>query len=852
MNTTRHFIGAIKQRADAIVGPLEPNMPSMGLFIVVWHIGCIIVSLRHGSYHGYENVFMRTLMAATGLPLVLFRQLPRFAKRYFSLYCLVYLNLFSSYFCFFMAMKSGWSPDWTMSSLVSIMLMIVVVCDWLFIAPLTGFALLLAYLTVAITDGRIRYTYIESSLPAIIFGITGCIIVTLWKEERHKLRISLMKSLSGSIAHEMRTPLNAITLASGAIKAMLPEHLGNTSCATGTVNLQEETLQRIHDIIGKGDETIRRSNKIIDSLLSSLNGNDIDRRHFRLSSAATTIRTAIDNFGFEQPDDRRLLEARLSNDFEFFGDPDLFTHVLFNLVGNALYYRNRPEFRIEITLSEGGASNRITVRDTGPGIPAEKLELIFNQFYTAGKTGGNGLGLAFCRRVVESFGGTIICRSDFGKWTEFIIELPGSESETVRHLQHEVLGSKKVLIVDDQVPNRLLLAKFLTDMNCMAEQAANGRAALDMAAKTCYDLILMDIEMPVLNGDDAVRKLRTGQGLELSMALHYRDVPIIGVTGLAENEAIRRTIYSGMDDYLLKPVSRKTLKKYVERAFFSDRPGQAEPQLVGISGAAILVVDDNATSRTCLKALLEPLGYKVFLAENGQAALESICNDTIDLVILDMQMPLMDGLETAKAIRNGKSGICRDLPIISLSGYSDEQSAMNARKNGIDVHLGKPVNRHKLATAIANLLSRTEKFSTNRAEGNATPWLALEKLPILDLAVIHELENLGDTAFLSKLFGLFIQEAEQLIREIDEACRNQEREKARRTCHTLKGSAGSVGAARMQNIAMAMDELLRNQRCPKTEGWIDYLVQVFRQTETACRKQRERPPVKKGAAAVTP
>ena len=839
MASLRNIIEDLERRMTLIYEHSEPLIPVIGLFTIIWHIACFFI---WGNLlpQLYESLPLRLFQAGLALPLMFHSRFKHTLAKFYPPYYLFLLSLASPYFFFFMTLKNECSTVWVMSTLTGCLVLIPFIYDWLFICILMPMAFLLAQYSVVLLDGGIRYTHmVPDYIPIYLFGITGSLVGARWTHSRHETRVTLMKSLSGTIAHEMRSPLNAITLAIDSIKSMLPKRLAHGGTGT-SVTIPEAVLNSIHGIIDQGGKTIRQSNKIIDSILASLNGNAIDRRQFSNHSAGTVIKTVIGTYGFESPGDRRLVNVDITRDFEFFGDRDLLSHTLFNLLNNALYYRAKPGFRIDIFTQTGTYGSRIIFRDTGPGVAPDKREAIFGQFFTAGKSGGNGLGLSFCRRVVESFGGSIICRSSFGEWTEFVIDLPACDSITVGEIKRELLAEKRVLVVDDQASNRITLGKYLADMNFRIDQAENGKISLEMAAKNRYDLILMDVEMPVLNGDDAARRLRAGSDLEPSLALHYRDIPIIGITGLPENEAKRRTIQSGMDRYALKPIGRAKLGALIDNIFFSEKPEKQDKPLSGVTGTSILLVDDNIMARELLKALLEPLGYRIFQAENGMMAIDLLRELPIDLIIMDLEMPVMGGIDTARAIRNdnasARSDQFREVPIISLSGYTDEQTIAQVRESGINLHLGKPTPKHQLINAISTLLTRAARPAEDPPAESASTDLRLHELetvPLLDQAILDGLEGLGDEEFLGQLFNLFVQDAGKIIEELEEACRRNDHEQVRRSSHTLKGSAASIGAARLKVIATIVNGGFHEQRCPDGGDWIEDLRNVYELTARA-------------------
>lgn len=832
MRNQYSILNKLSLRANTVFENFEPIIPFIGVFGVAWHLAAY-VSWTFIFPQVYESLTLRLILIALILPMLLYTYLKRSMAGFYPVYYLLYNLFVTPFFFFFMTLKNEWSTIWTMTTLCSIPVIIMISADLWYIGICLTSAYALAHLSVVSLDGAVRYTHFEwSYMPVFLFTLTGSLIAASWTHINHQLRIRIMKSLGGTIAHEMKAPLNAITIAIDAIRTMLPEQREHT-IEGALITIPEAALTGIHDIIDKEAETIRRSNKIIDSILTSLNGSIIDRREFRCCPVVRSILTAIDTYGFDSVEDRNRVHLHLEKEFDFFGDRDLFSHCLFNLLNNALYYRNRSGFRIDISTIELDQSNRIIVRDNGPGVSPDLLDKIFDQFYTYGKSSGNGLGLAFCRRIAESFGGTITCRSVPGEWTEFIFDLPKYDSPKVEQLKQEQLARKQILIVDDQAPNRILLTRRLAEMNCHCDEAANGKIALEMAAKKRYDLILMDIEMPVLNGDEAVRQLRTGEGVEPSMSLYYWEIPIIGVTALPEAEAKLRTRRAGMDGYILKPLGKQELRDIVDRCFFGEIIERQELPLTGIENAAILLVDDTLMTREFLKALLEPLGYRIFQADNGMMAIDMLKELPIDLVIMDLEMPVMGGIAAAEEIRNNEQDRLRRVPIISLSGHTDPKTVLRTKQAGIDLHLGKPVRKHELLRAMVKLMTRErdrQAAITDETSQTSEAWPELGKVQVLDRSAI---EGIGDKELITHLVRLFIEDSCTIVGELEEALHTNDRNNALRASHKLKGSAASIGATRLQALAACINDRLHDEDYPNTGGWPERLQEVYAITSEA-------------------
>jgi two-component system, CAI-1 autoinducer sensor kinase/phosphatase CqsS len=833
------LMASLRQRAQDVLDHSEPNMPALGYYASISFLLWAVV-LVWMIPQPYENLGFRVLESVLALPLIFYRSLPGFLRKPFPFYFLFYTLFTCPFFFFFMTMKNEWSQVWTTTALGGLMVIIVIAYDWLFITLFMTLAYLAAYATVMLQDGAVRYTHLDwTYMVSFVFSVSGVMVATRWMRSYQEMRFTILKSLGGTIAHEMRNALNAVALGIESVRSHLP--MKPTEAAEGRQEtvIPDASLIRIYDTINVGTDTIQQADKVIESILWSLTGKRIDQGQFRQLTAAGAIRSALDGYVFSSDGERSFVNVDDSYDFDFLADQDLFSSLMTNLLHNALYYRYVDGFRIDISTKTLATGNRIVFRDSGPGIEPDRLERVFQPFYTYGKPGGNGIGLAYCRRIVSSFSGRITCRSEVGRWTEFVIDLPAYDTKTVEFLKYEILGDKKVLIVDDQPANRILLKKVLSDMNCSCDQAVNGLVAIEMARKTRYDLILMDIEMPELNGDEAVYRLRHGIGIKSSFAQHYIDVPIVGITALPEEEGRRRAWGSGMDECLFKPIRKQEIAPVVEKYFFSERKAKATmPTNIKMEGT-ILIVEDNMVSREFLKAMLESLGLKVSQAENGKRALELLETVAPDLIIMDMEMPVMDGIEASRIIRAGESPRLlrsRQIPIIMLSGYTDKDAVIAARETDINCYLGKPVRKQDLVKAISDILYQREVRHQPEAPTDipaCSTWKEIECVEILDLSAIECLRELGDEEFMANLFRLFIEETNRIIDDLEDACGKQDWPRAIRANHTMKGSAANIGASRILSMTTRISKALHEGRRPAEDDWTDYLRKVCRLTGEA-------------------
>jgi two-component system CAI-1 autoinducer sensor kinase/phosphatase CqsS len=833
----------LKNKARDIIEHAEPNLGLIGLFGFLGYPVYYLI-WAYIFPQPYENLALRLFCAIISLPWAIYRILPKQLKEIFPLYFFLSLFIVIPYFFSFMMLKNEWSVVWVMSLLTGIFLLTMFIANWVLISSMTVGGFIAAYLTLLVLDGKVSFTYFKFEyIPIFLFSIAGGIIANHKQQRAQRSKLALMRSLSGSIAHEMRNPLNAITNAIASVQNTLPVKPGSDAAAKSYYRLSHSGLIHIHNIIEESSHTLNSANKIIDSILNSLQGGQIVADEFIRIKSEDAINAAITRFPYNDSKEKKFISFNNIRSFDFFGDRDLFFFVLFNLLKNALYYKDKLNFGIEITTDATTANNIIRVRDNGPGIKKKNTELIFESFYTSNKKGGNGLGLSFCKRVVESFEGSITCDSKEGEWTEFTITLPKYHSKTVREIKNKILCKKRILVTDDQLSSRLIITKYLADLHCQIDHADNGLQAIAMLSENRYDLIFMDFEMPFLNGDRAVKLIRSAQNIDPSLALYYRDAPIIGITALPQPEAEARGRKCGMNEVLAKPVSKIAIRKIIDKYFFSEvLPLRNDIEEKIVSGKQILLVDDNVTSRKIMSELLEHYGYRIEQAVNGREALEFLDKKDFDLILMDVEMPVMDGVEAAKAIRRGdnfarfRSG--KSIPIIALTGNNDELSVRNIKEAGMNYHLCKPVFKDKLISAINLLLQNNisesdaviDNSTVEQGQPNIVFWNTIKNEIILDRSVIDELKEIGGDELIVSLFETFIADANKLMIELVAAVDEKNMKQFDHIIHTLKGTTGSIGAKKMYLLCGHINEFSRKGEWPDNSSWVKILQTVYAET----------------------
>ncbi|RZL86955.1 MAG: histidine kinase, partial [Variovorax sp.] len=322
--------------------------------------------------------------------------------------------------------------------------------------------------------------YIGRLPIAVLVVIGGSLFKFAEKRaEADKLRRTYT-ALAGSIAHEMRNPLSQLSSALENIERTLPP----PTTSHAPLPLAAARLDALYGHLSVGQLAVQRGLQVIALTLGEVRSRSFDPAGFVLVPAAETTRRAVEEYSYDNPAQRERVQVRVQEDFTFRGDETIYLFILFNLLRNALYYfETHPEARLMLTIEPG----RVTVRDTGPGMSEEALLHLFQPFSTSGKSDGTGLGLSYCRRAMQAFGGDIACRSAPGLFTEFVLDFPTVPADQVQ-AEHEArlaeasagLAGRHILVVDDDARLRQSAARMLQRLGCKVTEADGGEWALDL------------------------------------------------------------------------------------------------------------------------------------------------------------------------------------------------------------------------------------------------------------------------------------------------------------------------------------------------------------------------------------
>ncbi|MGE0332267.1 MAG: response regulator [Ramlibacter sp.] len=698
---------------------------------------------------------------------------------------------------------------------------LVLLTDWrnTLVMLVTGTAMAVGIYVATTPNPRIPMDLI-AQLPAFILIVIGGNLFKFSTEQidaERKLRAT--QALAGSIAHEMRHPLSRLKHSLHDIQQALPAPGASTQPQT----LGGREVDALYRHLAESEIAVNRGLQVIAMTLDEVNAKPLDTEGFAHLSAAEATRKAVQEYSYEDDEARRSVQVDVVEDFSFRGDETAYLFVLFNLIKNALYYRTQyPDARVTITVEP----HQVRVRDTGPGIAPELLPGLFEPFRSVGKSGGTGLGLAYCQRVMRAFGGGIECASVPGEFTEFALSFPpvaqadAQASHAAALAQARgVLRGRRILLVDDDAAVRLTTRHKLAPLGATLDEAADGHRALQMLARERYDVVLLDLNMPVMDGYALAGHIRQGA------APANRHVALVAHTSEPAHVASVKVRKAGIDGFVGKPSDQLVLVRALSQAL--ERPAAA----VGtdlLAGCTVLLADDSAWNRKAVAVHLRHAGAEVVEASHGREVLDCLASRAHwDALIMDINMPGMNGLETARAIR-ANAPVFANLPIIALTAHSDAITVNAAREAGMSDFITKPVDVALLYALLCRLTGRAVRPVT---QGPLAPAGTIDDL--LDARRLGNYQRLG---MIDELLGDYLPEMARLVDRLDEAVAQGDLEAGLDTLHSLLGMSGEAGAAALyQRVRSYYVPMVEARRWPGGDDWPLEIRALAMRTEGALR-----------------
>jgi signal transduction histidine kinase/CheY-like chemotaxis protein len=507
-----------------------------------------------------------------------------------------------------------------------------------------------------------------------------------------------------NMSHEIRTPLNGII---GTTEILLDTKLTSS---------QEEYARILSHC---ADHLLGVINDILD--LSKIEAGKVEIEHVDVD-LADLLEEVADVFAVRAHEKGLELATSVAPELATLvrGDPSRLRQVLVNLVGNAIKFTERGEVVIDGRLLRESATDcvvRLAVRDTGVGIPLERQTAVFDSFTQAdGSTtrtyGGSGLGLTISRELVQLMGGHIGLDSQPGAGSTFWIDLPFERSPATAGQKPAPLSLKglRVLVVDDTATNRLVLRQSLREWGCRVDEAASGREALHQLAQGAecpFDFVVLDMQMPELDGLATARRIKGDPRLA---AMPLILLSSIGDIDGGAHGATYRDCFAAV---VTKPVRRSVLLNAIRDALGRPAPSDEAVRPARSSrslGLRVLLAEDNRVNQLVAQRLLDKLGCHTEVVDNGRAAVEAVARAQYDVVLMDIQMPLIDGFEATAMIRRHEA-VGERVPIIAMTAHAMEGDSERCIGAGMDGYISKPVRLAALADALSGL-SATETRDT--------------------------------------------------------------------------------------------------------------------------------------------
>jgi PAS domain S-box-containing protein len=601
-----------------------------------------------------------------------------------------------------------------------------------------------------------------------------------------------------NMSHEIRTPMNAI--------------VGMTEFALET-KLTAEQREYLTTVKTSAASLLDLINDILDFSKVEARKEELDHMEFKLRD---TVADTMKVLAVRAQEKSLELASHFPSDIpdDLIGDPSRLGRIIVNLVGNAIKFTERGEVVLHATVEKREGAEvllHFSVTDTGIGIPIEKQKRIFEAFAqadtsTTRKYGGTGLGLAICSQLAELMGGRVWVESQVGLGSTFHFTarfgLQNASAKISPEPSPVKLQDLPVLVVDDNATNRRILEEMITNWRMKPVAAANGAAALKAMKRARtegnpFQVVLLDGHMPEMDGFEVAARVKKDP--------HLRQATVILLTSAGRREDVTRAKTLGAAAALTKPVKQSELWDAIVTALHVPGRAKARPSVERerARGAKrplhILVAEDNPVNQQLALHLLERRGHSAIVAENGREAIAAIEKSRFDLVLMDVQMPEMGGLEATRAIREKEKSTGTHLPIVAMTAHAMQGDRERCLEAGMDGYLAKPLD--------PKIFLQTVEGTASPGEGAEAMSASNSEHPVDESALLARFS--GDRKLVLTLVNAFRGDCPGMMARIRSAVRARDTAALADAAHALKGSVGNFGASEAFETAREVEKSAR-------------------------------------------